>query len=434
MKHMMFVNLALLSASLLAAPAQLKLVGDFDVEVTYGGKKGVVRIEQPSPFTVVNERHAALANYNPNTGGWLRGSKPIGITAQECTTRNALKAETMKVKSSDNADAVIYENGKDYQLTPDWGTVGRLPDGRIKADQPVYLDYTYVKLRIDAIVLAKNGTFAVRTGVPHQANPFQAELLDGDVRLANVWINGCIPKLTDENLFPILETEFPKELRPAPHAAEKLIPKTYAKLKNGEKVKILAWGDSVTVGTFVPDWQHNRWQNQFVDRLQKLFPKAQIELVTEAWGGYNTGSYLAQPAGQIHNYNETVLAVKPDLVISEFVNDAGLNEKVVYERYGKFLNDFNAIGAEWIILTPHYVRPDWMGLTSEKNIDNDPRGYVVALRKFAAEKNIALADAAMRFGRLWRQGIPYSSLMMNAINHPNPFGMKMFADALIDLF
>ena len=75
-----------------------------------------------------------------------------------------------------------------------------------------------------------------------------------------------------------------------------------------------------------------------------------------------------------------------------------------------------------------------MGLTSEKNIDNDPRGYVVALRKFATEKNIALADAAMRYGRLWRQGIPYSSLMMNAINHPNPFGMKQFADALIDLF
>ncbi|MBR4370396.1 MAG: hypothetical protein IKS92_05075, partial [Victivallales bacterium] len=245
MKKMLFVNLALLSLSVLAAPAQLKLVGDFDVEVTYNGKTGVVYIEQPSPFVVANERHAALADYRPNAGGWMRGTKPIGITAQECTTRNALKVETLKVKSSDQADAIIYENGKDYQLTPDWGTVGRLPNGRIQANQPVYFDYTYVKLRIDAVVLTKNCALAVRKGVPHQANPSQAELLDGDVRLANIWINGCIPKLTDENLFPILETEFPKELRPAPHAAEKLIPKTYAKLKNGEKVKILAWGDSV---------------------------------------------------------------------------------------------------------------------------------------------------------------------------------------------
>ena len=31
-------------------------------------------------------------------------------------------------------------------------------------------------------------------------------------------------------------------------------------------------------------------------------------------------------------------------------------------------------------------------------------------------------------------GIPHSSLMMNAINQPSPFGMKQFADALIDLF
>ena len=204
MKKMLFVNLALLSLSVLAEPAQLKLVGDFDVEVAYNGKKGIVRIEQPSPFVVANERHAALADYRPNAGGWMRGTKPVGITAQECTTRNALKVETLKVKSSDQADAVVYENGKDYQLTPDWGTVGRLPNGRIQPNQPVYFDYTYVKLRIDAIVLTKDGAFAVRTGVPHQANPSQAELLDGDTRLANIWINGCIPKLTDENLLDLV--------------------------------------------------------------------------------------------------------------------------------------------------------------------------------------------------------------------------------------
>ncbi len=62
MKKMLFVNLALLSLSVLAEPAQLKLVGDFDVEVAYNGKKGIVRIEQPSPFVVANERHAAKAS------------------------------------------------------------------------------------------------------------------------------------------------------------------------------------------------------------------------------------------------------------------------------------------------------------------------------------------------------------------------------------
>jgi hypothetical protein len=180
---------------------------------------------------------------------------------------------------------------------------------------------------------------------------------------------------------------------------------------------------------------HNqRWQEQFVTRLRERFPKARIELVTQAWGGHNTGSYLAEPPGSPHNYRETVLAVKPDLIISEFVNDAGLQPSQVEERYSKLWSDFKAIGAEWIILTPHYVRPDWMGLTRERDIDEDPRPYVQGLRHFAARHDVALADASLRYGRLWRQGLPYSTLLVNAINHPDVRGMRIFADTLMALF
>jgi hypothetical protein len=52
----------------------------------------------------------------------------------------------------------------------------------------------------------------------------------------------------------------------------------------------------------------------------------------------------------------------------------------------------------------------------------------------APQHQIALADASRRYGRLWRQGIPYSSLMLNSINHPDARGMKIFADALMELF
>ena len=107
---------------------------------------------------------------------------------------------------------------------------------------------------------------------------------------------------------------------------------------------------------------------------------------------------------------------------------------MTYKNYSRIRDDLKAIGVEWIILTPHYVRPDWMGLKSEKNVDDDPRVYVKSVREFAAENNIALADASMRYGRLWRRGIPASSLMMNTINHPNPFGMSLFADAIMALF
>jgi hypothetical protein len=157
-------------------------------------------------------------------------------------------------------------------------------------------------------------------------------------------------------------------------------------------------------------------------------------LVTEAWGGRNTASYLAEPPGSTHNYAEKVLGARADLIVSEFVNDAGLMPDQVEQRYSRLRADFRRIDAEWIILTPHYVRPDWMGLTRERDIDDDPRPYVAGLRQFARQHGVALADASVRYGRLWRQGIPYSTLMLNSINHPDARGMKIFADSLMELF
>jgi lysophospholipase L1-like esterase len=198
------------------------------------------------------------------------------------------------------------------------------------------------------------------------------------------------------------------------------------KLRSGEPLHVLAWGDSVTT--------YERWQTMFVDRLRARYPQAKIELVTEAWGGRNTGTYLAEPPGSEHNYAEKVLARRPDLIVSEFVNDAGLTPPQVEERYGRLLADFRAIGAEWVILTPHYVIPEWMGLVRQRDIDDDPRPYVAGLRLFAEKHRLALADASRRYGRLWRQGIPYLTLMENNINHPNEFGHALFADSLMELF
>ncbi|HUR45432.1 MAG TPA: SGNH/GDSL hydrolase family protein, partial [Candidatus Saccharimonadales bacterium] len=312
--------------------------------------------------------------------------------------------------------------------------IGRLANGAISENQPVYASYRHAQLRLDSIVLARDGRILLRSGEPRAAAPVGPQLQDGDRHLANIWLPGLVTKLASAHLFPILETAYPTPPKPNPTIAERLIPGSLQKLREGQPLRILAWGDSVTVGTYVPNPAKERWQEQFVARLNQRFPKAKIELITEAWGGRNTSSYLGEPPGSEHNYREKVLAVKPDLIVSEFVNDAGLNPKQVEERYSKLLADFQAIGAEWIILTPHYVRPDWMGLNRERDIDDDPRPYVAGLRAFSAKHKVALADAALRYGRLWRQGIPYSTLMLNSINHPDPRGMKIFADALMELF
>jgi len=411
-------------------PADVRLTGDWRVAVTVAANQSpliaTLDVAPPKWVTVTDERYEKLRDFNPQAPGWAKGNPLTGLRAAECTVKGALDAASLVVREGSGATANRFETGKDFDADLDWGTVGRLPGGRIKADQPVFISYMYAKRRLDAAVLTGDGRIVLKRGEPHVAMCQQPGLAAGETRLANIFIPGMIPALTADNLFPILETAYPEPPKSIPTIAEARLPKTVKKLQSGEPLMILAWGDSVT--TF------NRWQTTFVERLRAKYPAAKIKLVTEAWGGRNTGSYLAEPPGSEHNYREKVLAPKPDLIISEFVNDAGLTPAQVDERYGRLLADFQAIGAEWAILTPHYVIPDWMGLTKQRDIDNDPRPYVTGLRQFAEKYKVALGDASLRYGRLWRQGIPYLTLMENNINHPNEFGHTLFADSLMALF
>ena len=418
-------------------PADLKLVGDWDVLVTCKEARPLattVHVAPPVLVAVVAEKYDSLPLFEPNAAGWTKGAQLCGVRAQETTTPHLFDLESLVLRAGPEADAPAFRRDEDYEADATWGTIGRSTNSAIKEGQPVYASYRHSQLRLDAVVLTRAGRVELRQGEPRSAAPMPPELARGERRLANIWLPGRLDRLAPEHLFPVLETACPEPPKHRPTPAEQLCPKAMKKLRSGQPLRILAWGDSVTVGTFVPDWEHNRWQEQFVARLKSRFRHARIELLTEAWGGRNTSSYLGEPPGSLHNYQEKVLALKPDLIISEFVNDADMTPAQVNERYGKLLADFQGIGAEWIILTPHYVRPDWMGLSRERDVDDDPRPYVAGLREFAPQHRIALADASRRYGRLWRQGLPYSSLMLNSINHPDARGMKIFADALMELF
>ena len=440
MQHRISVSLLLvlaLNATHAATPAELKLTGDWEVRVSVSEPRPLtetLHVVPPIALTVTAEKHDSLPVFNAGAGGWAKGAQLRGVRAQETTTPHLLEPESLVLRSGPEPGSTLLSRGKDYEVDLVWGTIGRSTNGVVREGQPVYASYRYAPLRIDAMVLTAAGRIVLRQGESRPAAPLPPELGPGERRLANIWLPGRLSRLAPEHLFPVMEAAYPEPPKPKPAPAEQLLPRTMEKLQSGARLRILAWGDSVTVGTYVPDWEHNRWQEQFVARLKSRFPKANIELVTEAWGGRNTASYLGEPPGSEHNYQEKVLATKPDLVVSEFVNDAGLKPEQVKERYGRLLADFKGIGAEWIILTPHYVRPDWMGLDRERDVDEDPRPYVAGLRQFATANNVALADASRRYGRLWRQGIPYSTLMLNSINHPDARGMKLFADALMELF
>lgn len=431
-------NLCLLAALRVLAPAsidQALSVTGSNVSVAAGTWQAADRtVTLPAttipipPVPTVSVKGVAigkLPDFDAKAAGWKRGAALPALRAQECTVRYALVPDSVAVTTADGAALGM---GQDVQVDGEWGCLGRLPDGKLPAGAGVKVDYTYREGRLDSLVLA-GGKVALRLGKPHVNLARPPALVDGEVVLAHVWQP---VGSTGPSVLPILERAYPEPPRPAVSVAEKLVPKALAKLRSGELLKILAWGDSVTHGGFLPS-PDDRWQMQLAAALKARFPKANIEVIHLGWGGRNTGSFLAEPPGSQFNYKEKVVGSGAHLIVSEFVNDSGLNAAQVEERYSAFLKDFQGVGAEWIILTPHYVRPDWMGLPGETNIDDDPRSYVAALRAFAPKHNVALADASLRWGRLWRQGIPYTTLLLNAINHPDPDGQRLFADAVIEL-
>jgi lysophospholipase L1-like esterase len=382
----------------------------------------------PAPVVAVrDEAHASLPVFNEHTGGWMKGARLAKLITQECSATGLLIPGSVRVKPE--GGGAPFALGRDFQMDGFWATVGRIEAGAIGANQRVLIDYDYSPCRLDSVVADERGRLRLVVGEPAVGAMLPPAPPRGEIAVANIWVPGNTERLTEENLYPIE----PEPRRGTQSVAEALLPHTLAKLRAGQDVKIVAWGDSVTAGGGVGAQTDLWYQNRFAALLRQRFPAAKITMLTAAWPGGNSNGYMSAPPGGAHDFVRDVLEPKPDVVTIEFVNDAYLNEEQTQAHYAEIMRRLSGIGAEVILITPHLVRPDWMGVQTLK-FDDDPRPYVKGLRRFATENHIALADASARWCRLWREGIPYVTLEANSINHPDARGHEIFAQALIDLF
>lgn len=411
-----------------SGPPGLRITGDWEVEVVVPETARPVRLKV-APAAVVDIKDERLPNLEQWTAGkGARRTKPAGLADPVNHGRFSIDRNSVTMRATPEDGGNPYELGKDFEADREWGGLGRLPSGLIAAGQPVLVSYRYHQRRLDSVVLTPSGDVVLRAGQPRTGSPRPPELAPGERRLANIWVPERLAKLGPPNLFPILEDAYPETARQSPSPAEQFFPEALRRLQEGKSLRLLAWGDSVTGGYLGKD----QWPHQLVRRLQSRFPQAKIELVTAAWGGGNTRDFLTAPAGHPLAYAERVLGAKPDLVISEFLNDSPLDAAETEARYRQVLADFRRIGAEWIIIAPHpstFTNPP-----VEREVDVDPRAYVKMIRRFAPENGLALADAAARYGRLWRQALPWTTLMGNSANHPDERGMAIFVDSVLALF
>jgi hypothetical protein len=439
-------TIIILSSSGVAAFAKggiersIEVVGPWQIRVSPGrvrvGRKRVrikketlLEVAPATLLTIRDEKYESLPLFNAQAFSWQKGARLRALVTFETTADNMLVPESFVLKSGPG-NAARYIAGKDYQLEAEWATVGRLPEG-IAENQAVWSDYECGLGRIDSIEVDSSGVVSIRHGEPHNATPRPPAPSNNNLVIANIWIPGRLTSLTKENLFPILEPFYP-ELKHSKPPALSLLPKTWEKLRKGEPLHILAWGDSVTAGAQTSDASH-QYQQRFVSTLKSEFPDSTIRLTTVGWPSSNSDSFLVEPPGSDYNFDRAVIENRPDLVIMEFVNDSYLTPELVEEKYSYLHHRFQQIGAEWIILTPHFVRPNWMGADSVR-LDSDPRPYVKGVRQFTSKHGVALADASLRWGHLWKEGIPYTTLLCNGINHPDDRGHELFALSLLELF
>jgi len=420
-----------------------EIVGDWQIRVNKGTIQigehgGHVTVHEPATLNIDHavsietsgENWENLPMYDAKAAPWGRGARLRQLDTYETTAADMLVPESVVIHGSNGEQLRLHE---DYELEPKWATVGFIA-GSNAAGKPVTIDYTCGWGRIDSIVVNSHGNVTLRMGIAHRATPEPPALLSssGEKRIANIWVPGRTSKLTSDSIYQITEPVYPEKRHNKKPVAATLLPKTWEKITRGQPFNVMAWGDSVTAGGQASDASH-QYQSVFIAKLKARYPASNPTLTTVGWGGRNTDSFLNEPPGAEYNFEKAVIAPKPDLILMEFVNDAYMTPEVVEKKYSYLLERFKQIGAELVIITPHFVRPDWMGATSVR-VETDPLPYTTGVRQFCEAHNVAIADASLRWGHLVKEGIPYVTLLSNSINHPNDHGHEMFAAAIMELF
>jgi len=335
-----------------------------------------------------------------------------------------------------DSNGTLYKLNRDYVLDEEWNAAALKKGSRMKAGTPYIAEYQLGPKALDAVVLCSSGKARVLKGKPALRNPLPPEHPKDCVVLAYLyWPGAGRTMLRQENVFP----KGP-EWKPPAQALKmsSRIPATMAKLKSGNKVSIVCWGDSVTVGGDADPREEKRYSTLFDKALRKRYPNVTVHNV--AAGGSNSRQWTEpdNPSavkrwGDKRPRWEWIAEKKPDLVTIEFVNDCGLTRWKEFNRqYSLILKRIRKLNAEVILITPHFTMFAMMGSTSMRQEDSRP--YVKNLRRFAAEHNLALADASRRWAHLWKEGLPYLSLLNNGINHPDNRGHAIFAEELMRCF
>ena len=383
----------------------------------------------PAPVVWIENERIQLSAEKPQ--GFAIGTRLAGPTAWDINALGALIPHTLTVRKSPAGE--VLELGQDYLLAPEHALLGIGPESCVTPAECVYATYAYSLMRLDSVYADTAGNIGYTPGIPHITTPHPPHIPETSVRLANVFLPYQTANLASEHVYSLLAAG--DDTPTATMAGA--VPRTLQKLRSGDRVVIVCWGDSVTAGGNASDSRY-RDVDVFTSGLRHMFPQTEIEVHNVSVGGSCSANWLypelypfAMPERQRELDFERIIALRPDLVTQEFVNDTGLGPEMWKKAYQDIRQRLAQIGAEWMLITPHFTHPGWMGIDMR---GTENRAYVQFIKDFAAAHGIALADASARWAHLWQEGLPYLTLLHNSVNHPDNRGHRLFAEEMWKCF
>ena len=204
------------------------------------------------------------------------------------------------------------------------------------------------------------------------------------------------------------------------------LPKTVAKLKNNEALKIVFYGDSITTGANSSSKvgaspNAATWMTMFEESLKKEYKNDKITSVNTAVGG------MASAWG-VENVKERVVDQNPDLLIIGFGMNDGNASSVSAETYR---NNISAIiqaakagnpNVEILLVSPMLPNPE------VKMTEGNQASYEAELLSLETE-GVAAAPVTTMYQYLMKNK-RYYDMTGNNVNHPNDFVARLYAQVL----
>jgi lysophospholipase L1-like esterase len=317
-----------------------------------------------------------------------------------------------------------YKPGVDYLVNPRYGIITLTKNSAIKPDQQVYADYQVWLRQIDIVAVCQDGTVKLISGLPSKSACEPPACLPDCLPLANIYCSPFNKPILSKDILPINAKHEAVYLQPQRKRNTLALSGTLAKLKAGLPVSIVFWGDSITAGADATDSEH-RFAQRVIEGLKQKFPKAQIRVHNAGIGGSDTRTRLP-------HFQKEVLAYNPDLIIVEFINDIRLPLNIVKTNFEGILEQVQSLGIELIVIAPHFPEPSIVHAKSWDSFSSNP--YILFLRKFSRESNVAFADVSARWEHLDRMGLRPDMVLVDNIIHPNNLGHQVYADEILKCF